>query len=141
MAEPEPSYPRYFKIAGHWVSAYKVFLCIGVYAGTLVAAGVAQGSGISPLLMGLSCVSIAFVGMIGARVYHLLVNRRQYANERFWTEMWNRKRGGWSIFGGLVIVPYSLLPAYLLDLSWAAYWDHMIWGIAVGGVFTRFGCV
>lgn len=140
-AEIVPSFPRYFKIAGHWVSAYKIFLCIGIYTGTLVSAAVAQGSGISPLGMGMGCVSCAIIGMVGARIFYLLVFARSYANERFWAEVWNPKRGGWSVFGGLVTVPFSCLPAYWLRIPLADYWDHMIFGIVTGAVWIRFGCV
>jgi prolipoprotein diacylglyceryltransferase len=136
-----PSFPRYFKIGGHWVSAYKVFLCVGIYTGTLVSAAVAQGSGISPLRMGVGCVSCAILGMVGARVFYLVVFARLYANERFWAEVWDRKRGGWSVFGGLVIVPFSSLPARWLGIPLAVYWDHMIFGIVAGAVWIRFGCV
>jgi len=31
-------FPRFFKIGGYSVSAYKVFLCIGIYSGILVSA-------------------------------------------------------------------------------------------------------
>jgi phosphatidylglycerol:prolipoprotein diacylglycerol transferase len=139
--ETVASFPRYFKIAGHWVSAYKVCLCIGIYVGTLVSAAVAQGSGISPLGVGLGCVSCAIVGMVGARLFYLITFAGHYANERFWAEAWNPRRGGWSVFGGLVIVPYSLLLADWLAIPVAVYWDHMIWGIVTGAVFIRFGCV
>ncbi len=140
-AEMVPSFPRYFKIGRHWASAYKVCLCIGIYAGTLVSAAVAQGSGISPLRMGVGCVSCAIVGMVGARLFYLLVFARYYANERFWTEVWNPNRGGWSVFGGLVIVPFSFVLADWLRIPFAVYWDHMIWAIVTGAVFIRFGCV
>lgn len=140
-AEMVPSFPRYFKIAGHWVSAYKVCLCIGIYTGTLVSAAVAQGSGISPLRMGLGCVSCAILGMVGARVFHLLVSWRFYTNERFWAEAWNPRSGGWSVFGGLVIVPFTFFLADWLGIPWAVYWDHMIFGVVTGALFIRFGCV
>ena len=139
--EIPPTFPRYFKIAGHWISAYKVCLCIGIYVGILASAAVAQASGISPLRMGLGCLSCAIVGMAGARLFHVAVSWRAYSNERFWTEVWNSKRGGWSVFGGLIIVPYSFLLAHWLSISPAVYWDHMIWGIVTGAVFVRFGCV
>ena len=141
LAETAPGFPRYFRIAGRWVSAYKVCLCIGIYAGTLVSAAVAQSSGISPLRMGLGCVSCAIVGMAGARLFYLATFARHYLNERFWAEAWNSRRGGWSVFGGLVIVPYSFLLADWLNMPLAIYWDHMIWGIVTGAVFIRFGCV
>jgi prolipoprotein diacylglyceryltransferase len=140
-AEMVPSFPRYFKIGGHWVSAYKVFLCLGIYTGTLVSAAVAQGSGISPLRMGMGCVACAILGMVGARLFFLLVFARLYANERFWAEVWNPQRGGWSVFGGLVIVPFSFLLADWLGIPMAVYWDHMVFGIVAGAVWIRFGCI
>lgn len=138
---PAPGFPRYFKIGRHWVSAYKVFLCVGIYTGTLASAAVAQDSGISPLRMGAGCVACALLGMAGARVFHLLVSWRDYAGEGFWAEAWNPRRGGWSVFGGLVIVPFSFLLAGWLDIPAAVYWDHMSVGIVAGAVWIRFGCV
>ena len=116
-------------------------LCIGIYVGSLLSAAAAQGSGISPLRVGLGCVSCAIVGMVGARIYYLITAARHYTNERFWAEAWNAKGGGWSVFGGLIIVPYSFLLADWLDIPLATYWDHMIVGIVSGAVFIRFGCI
>jgi prolipoprotein diacylglyceryltransferase len=79
--------------------------------------------------------------MVGARIFHLLVFARSYANKRFWAEVWNRRSGGWSVFGGLVIVPFSFLVADWLRIPVAVYWDHMIFGIVAGAVWIRFGCV
>src|SRR5438105_122029 len=91
-----PRFPRYFKIARRWVSAYKVCLCLGIYAGTLVSAAVAQSSGLSPLRMGLGCVCCAILGMAGARVFYLMCFARFYQKDRFWADAWNPKTGGWS---------------------------------------------
>ena len=79
--------------------------------------------------------------MVGARFYYLITVARHYTTERFWAEAWNTKGGGWSVFGGLIIVPYSILLADWLDIPLATYWDHMIVGIVSGAVFIRFGCV
>jgi phosphatidylglycerol---prolipoprotein diacylglyceryl transferase len=140
-ADTRAGFPRYFKIGTHRISAYKVFLCIGIYMGTLVSAAVAQRSGISPLLMGIGCVSCAIVGMAGARIFHLIVFAHRYADGRFWREAWNPESGGWSAFGGLVIVPFSFLLARWLDIPVAVYWDHMICGIVALAVCGRFGCM
>lgn len=140
-AEMVPSFPRYFRIGGYWVSAYKVFLCIGIYTGTLLSAVVAQGSGIAPLRMAAGCVLCAIVGMVGARMYYLVVSAPLSMNERFWAEAWNPKRGGWSLFGGLLIVPFSFVLAVWLRIPVAVYWDHLIFGIVASAVWGRFGCV
>jgi phosphatidylglycerol---prolipoprotein diacylglyceryl transferase len=70
-------FPRFFKICGYWVSAYKVFLCIGIYSGILVSAAVAERSGISPLRMGAGSFACAISGLFGARIYHLINHRNQ----------------------------------------------------------------
>lgn len=140
-AEIVPSFPRYFRLGRHWVSAYKVFLCIGIYTGTLVSAAVAQGSGISPLRMGMGCVACAVVGMAGARIFHLIVSAPLYANGRLWAEAWSPESGGWSLFGGSTMVPFSFLVAAWLSISVAVYWDHLIFGIVTTAVWGRFGCV
>ena len=136
-----PSFPRYCRIAGHWVSAYKLCLCAGIYVGSLLAAAAAQSSGLSPLAVGLGCVSSGIVGMVGARIYFLLSVSRHLTRERLRAEAWNTNSGGWSVFGGLLIVPYSFLLAGWLDIPLAIYWDHMIVGIVSGAVFIRFGCI
>jgi prolipoprotein diacylglyceryltransferase len=107
----------------------------------LLSAAAAQGSGLSPLRVGLGCVSCGIVGMVGARIYYLITAARDHTDERFWAEAWNSNAGGWSVFGGLLIVPYSFLLAAWVGIPLATYWDHMIVGIVSGAVFIRFGCV
>ncbi len=65
-----PAFPRYFRIAGYWVSSYKVFLCIGIYSAILLSAFVGEQSGLSPLRLGAGLLLFAIVGLIGARGYH-----------------------------------------------------------------------
>lgn len=136
-----PGFPRYFNIGGHWVNSYKVFLCVGIYFALLLSTAVAERSGIAPLPFGIGCLLIAILGMLGARVYHLAVFFRRYPKDRFWAEAWNPKRGGWSVFGTLIVVPFSWWVASLLKIPAALFWDHLSVGIVLGGAFIRFGCV
>ena len=137
-----PSFPRYFKICGHWINSYKVFLCVGIYLGTLVSAAMAERSGIPPLRMGAACLACAIVGLVGARIYHLLVFAPDYLRKRSITALWDSSRGGWSVFGALVtIVPFSFAVASVLQISLAVFWDHMSAGILMGGFWVRLGCV
>ena len=71
MASVPTRFPRYFRIAGHWVNSYKVFLCVGIYCGILVSAAVGARSGLSPLRLGTGLLLFALLGLAGARVYHL----------------------------------------------------------------------
>lgn len=136
-----PAFPRYFKIGRHWVNSYKVFLCIGIYSGILLSAAVAERSGISPLRFGAGCLLVAILGLIGARVYYLAVFFRSYPRDRFWAEAWNLKRGGLSVFGILIVVPFSGWVASLLGIPPAVFWDHMSIGAVLSGAWIRFGCV
>jgi phosphatidylglycerol:prolipoprotein diacylglycerol transferase len=135
-------FPRFFKVGGYRVSAYKVFLCIGIYSGILVSAAVAARSGIPPLRMGAGSLACAISGLFGARIYHLIVFAPHYLRERSWTAAWDSRRGGWSVFGALLpIAPLSFLVASVLLIPPAVFFDHMIWGIVVGAIWVRFGCI
>jgi phosphatidylglycerol:prolipoprotein diacylglycerol transferase len=141
-ADQRPAFPRYFHIGGHWVNSYKFFLCVGIYAGTLVSAAVAERSGISPLRMGAACLGTAFLGLVGARIAHLLAFAPHYLRARSWARMWDSTRGGWSLFGALLFLPIvSFLLPSALGISAAEFWDYMIPGIVFGGIWVRLGCV
>jgi prolipoprotein diacylglyceryltransferase len=138
----QAGFPRYFAIGGHPVNSYKVFLCVGIYAGTLVSAAVAERAGISPLRMGLACLACAIVGLAGARIYHLLVFAAHYRGRRSQAALWDPRSGGWSVFGALPAVVFSsFLLAALLGIPFALFWDHMAAGIVAGGMWVRLGCV
>jgi phosphatidylglycerol---prolipoprotein diacylglyceryl transferase len=142
IADPCHGFPRYFKIFGHWVNSYKVMLCVGAYAGILTSAWLAERSGISPLRMGIGCLACVLSGMVGARIYHLLVFLPHYVEKRSWTALWDPKSGGWSVLGALLtLVPFSFVVAFALGIPSAVFWDHMGAGILMGGFWGRLGCV
>lgn len=134
--------PRYFTIWGHSVNGYKVFLCIGVYLGTLVSAAVAERRGVSPLRMGAAALVCGLLGIAGARIYHVSMFARRYLSERSWTAVLNAKDGGAAVFGGLfLIAPLSFSVASLFHIPVVAFWDYLSAGIIVGGFWVRCGCV
>ncbi len=135
-------YPQYFRIAGHWVNSYKVFLCVGLYGAILVISAFAERSGLSPLSVGLGCLVCAVGALFGARIYHLLVFAPVYLRQKSWASVWDSRRGGWSVFGGLPpLVLGSWLLAVLLHISPAVLWDFMSAGVLFGGFWVRLGCV
>lgn len=137
-----PGFPRYFKIFGHWVNSYKVMLCVGIYAGTLTSAWLAERSGFSPLRMGLGALACAISGLFGARIYHMIVFAAHYAGKRSFKALWDTRSGGWSVFGALLtLVPLSFVMACALRIPFAHFWDYMSAGILVGGFWVRLGCV
>jgi len=133
--------PRYVHVAGHWINAYKVFLCVGLCVGILTSAAAAEADGWSPLAQGLACLACALLGMAGARSYHVAINWPAYRHSGFMGAVRDTAGGGWSLFGALVIVPFSLAQDTLLGIPIATFWDHMAVGIALGGACIRFGCI
>ncbi len=135
-------FPRYFTFFGCSVSAYKFFLCVGIYAGTLATAAWASASGLSPLRVGLAAMACALVGMVGARLYHLMVYAPIYIRQRSVSALWDTKAGGFSVFGAFfTFVPASFVAAAWLGIPVAVLWDQMAIGVLVGGFWVRLGCV
>src|SRR5215468_2347088 len=83
-------FPRIFSFFGYSISSYKFFLCVGIYVGTLTTAALAGASGLSPLRVGLVSMVCALVGLIGARLYHLLVHAPTYMRQRSFSALWDR---------------------------------------------------
>jgi phosphatidylglycerol---prolipoprotein diacylglyceryl transferase len=136
------TYPRYFQFAGQPVNSYKVFLCVGIYLAILASAAAGVSRGFPPLRLGLALLTCGLVGLVGARLYHLGVYYVAYRRMgRLSLRPRTSTEGGWSVFGGLLIVPASLLIAPLFALPFASFWDQVAVAIAVGGGWIRFGCV
>ena len=141
LRTPVAGFPRYFRIAGYAVNSYKVFLCVGIYSGILLSAAVGERSGLSSLRLGAGLLLFAIAGLVGARAYHLAAYFRDYRSTGFVLTPRNAHEGGWSVLGGLIIVPLSLLFDSILGIPIAVFWDHMAIAIACGGVWIRFGCI
>jgi phosphatidylglycerol:prolipoprotein diacylglycerol transferase len=135
-------FPRFFTIAGYSINSYKFFLCVGFYIGTLATAALANSSGLSPLRVGLAAMTCALLGLIGARVYFLLVHAPLYLRKRSWRALWDTSDGGWSVFGALLtFVPATFGAAAWLKIPAPILWDHMGVGVLAGGFWIRLGCV
>ena len=135
-------FPRFFNIAGARVNSYKVCLIVGIYVGTLASAAVAAQSGFSPLRVGLGAMACAIAGLVGARVYHVLVHARTYWSARSWSSMWDASSGGWSVFGALMtFVPAAAGVARLIGIPVAVFADDLGAGVLAGGSIVRLGCV
>lgn len=140
-AHPSLPFPRFFWFGGYPVNSYKVFLCVGIYAGILAAAVVGQQSGLSPLRLGMGLLVFAIAGCLGARLYHLAVNVARYRQIGFAVTARSQVDAGWSVLGGLVVFPLSGLFDSVVGIPLGVFWDHMAIAIAVGGGFIRFGCI
>jgi phosphatidylglycerol---prolipoprotein diacylglyceryl transferase len=135
-------FPRFFTFSGYSINSYKFFVCVGIYVGTLTTAALAGASGLSPLRIGLAAMSCGLVGLIGARVYHLLVHAPNYLFRRSLSALWNSKHGGASGFGALLtFVPAFFVAAAWMDVPPTVLGDHMAVGVLTAGFWIRLGCV
>ena len=131
--EAHIGFPRFFNIGGFWINSYKFFLIIGIYVGVATSAALAESAGHSPLAVGLAATASALLGLIGARLYHLLIHARYFFSADARHLRWDVRRGGWGVFGALItFVPASFGTALLLGVSAATLWDYMS-----GGVLAR----
>jgi phosphatidylglycerol---prolipoprotein diacylglyceryl transferase len=138
----ETCFPRFFTFAGYSINSYKFFLSVGIYVGTLTTAALASSAGLSPLRIGLASMSCALVGLIGARLYYLLLHAPAYVRQGSVRALWNPNAGGSSLFGALTtFVPASFVAAHWLDIPAAVLWDLMGVGVLSGGFWVRLGCV
>ncbi|BBY43571.1 prolipoprotein diacylglyceryl transferase [Mycolicibacterium celeriflavum] len=134
-------FPRFFVFAGRRVNSYKAFLAVGICTGTLSTAAVADASGLSPLRVGLAAMVSALAGLIGARVYHVLVHAPTYLKAGSPGALWDGAAGGLSVFGALLtFVPISFAAAAVVGIPFAALCDYMGIGVLVGGFWIRLGC-
>jgi prolipoprotein diacylglyceryltransferase len=139
---PRIGFPRFFNIGGAWINSYRVFLIVGIYVGSLTAAALAQSLGHSPLRVGLSAMTCALFGLIGARIYHVLVYASYYLTRRARHRIWDVEGGGWSVFGALLtFVPAAVVVAWLIAVPLPDLIDYMGGGVLAGGVWIRLGCV
>jgi len=135
-------FPRFFTFFAYSVSAYKFFLCVGIYIGTLTTAKLASSSGLSPLRIGLATMTCALAGLFGARLYHLLVYSPSYMREHSVGALWDTNRGGLSLFGALVgLALASFVAAAWLEIPAPVLWDHMGAGALASGFWVRLGCI
>jgi prolipoprotein diacylglyceryltransferase len=142
VTEAGIGFPRFFRLGRYSINSYKFFLCVGIYIGTLAAAGLASSSGLSPLRMGLAATACALVGLIGARLYFMLVNASHFFRGGALSNLWDSSQGGWSLFGSLItFVPFSIGAAAWLHLPVHVLCDYLAFGVLAGGFWIRLGCV
>jgi phosphatidylglycerol---prolipoprotein diacylglyceryl transferase len=138
----ETGFPRFFTIAGHSVNSYKVLLAVGICVGSLVTAVMADLSGVSPLSAGLAAMVCGLAGLIGARLYHLVVHAPDYFTSGSPGALWNGDAGGLSVFGSLLtFIPMSFAAATVVGIPAGALFDDMAVGVLAGGFCIRLGCV
>jgi prolipoprotein diacylglyceryltransferase len=127
---------------GRWeMSIYKVFVGVGIYLGVAICTMVAKKNGVAVGPLAFAVLTCAVAGLVGARIYHLLVFRSLYRAHAWPNKPWNTSSGGGGLFGGLIaIAVVSPAMAMLAGLSFGVFWDYLSIALLVGAICTRCGC-
>jgi phosphatidylglycerol:prolipoprotein diacylglycerol transferase len=134
------NFPRALRF-GRWeISIYKVFVGVGIYLGVAICTIVAKKNGVAVGPMAFAVLACAVAGLVGARIYHLLIFRSLYRAQAWPNKLWSTSSGG-GLFGGLIaIAVVSPAMATLAGLSFGMFWDYLSIALLVGAICTRCGC-
>ena len=107
-------FPRFFKIAGYWVNSYKFFLCVGIYAGTLATAALANSSGLLSITPRPRGDDMCFGGIDRSACVSPARARSQLPLPSLRDCTVDTKHGGASGFGALL----TFVPAFFAAAAW-----------------------
>jgi prolipoprotein diacylglyceryltransferase len=91
--------------------------------------------------MAVTTLGCAMAGLVGARLFHLMLFAQRYRGGGFFQNAWDTSLGGAGLFGGLIIIVLlSPLAARILRLPFGIFWDYLLISMVVGAIWTRLGC-
>lgn len=130
--------PKSFNIFGFEIALYGVIIGIGVIAGILMAAKVAEKSGQDPDLYWEFSIYAVIFSIIGARIYYVIFAWDQYKNNIL--AVFNIRQGGLAIYGG-VIAAFTTLFVFARIKKKNAFLmaDTGVTGLILGQVIGRWG--
>jgi phosphatidylglycerol---prolipoprotein diacylglyceryl transferase len=122
------------------VYSYPAMLYLGMLAGVLVGAHVAQLSGMKANMFTMATVALIVPALVGSRLLFVLTHWDVYRCDL--SRIWRRSEGGMAMYGGLVVtVPLSIPLLRTMHLPFAEFWDAATFTILLGMIFTRIGCL
>ena len=132
--------PILFRWRGLTIYSYPAMLYLGLTAALCAADFAAHDAGLPARSVYVVTLVLIAIGLFGARLLFVASHWRFYRAEL--GRIWNRREGGASQYGGLLLalaVSVPCLAAFHLPLG--AYWDVGIFAILVGTIFARVGCL
>jgi phosphatidylglycerol:prolipoprotein diacylglycerol transferase len=128
-----------FSWRGLNIYSYPAMLYVGLLAGILAGAWVAQRSGMSADRFAIAITLLLIPALAGSRLYFVLTRWDLYRHDP--ARIWRRTEGGMAMYGGFIlVVPLSIPLLRLLGLPFASFWDAAALTILLGMAFTRIGC-
>ena len=115
-------------------------LYIGLVLGVSAGNAVAHADGIDALRIYVATVILIVPALAGARLLYVAAEWPIY--RRNLSRIWDRRDGGYIMYGGLPAALLVSLPVLrALRLSISAFWDVAIFTMLIGMFFTRIGCL
>lgn len=132
--------PVLFRLRGVPIYSYPALLYVGMVAGVIAGNRVAHAFGLDAFRVFVAMFLLILPALFGARLLFVACNWAIYRRDL--RRIWNRREGGASQYGGLVLIlPLSVPILALLDVPLAAFWDVSAVAILVAMIFTRVGCL
>lgn len=130
--------PKTFTVFGFSIALYGVIIAIGVLAGVLLAAHVANLEKLNPDIIWDFAIYAIIFSIIGARVYYVIFSWDRYKNNL--GDIFNTRKGGMAIYGA-VIAAFLTLWIYCRKKkqSFLQLADICVPGLVLGQVIGRWG--
>ena len=127
-----------FNVFGFELAFYGITIGVGVIAGILLAAHLAQKTGQNPDTYYDLAIYAVTLSVIGARIYYVIFSWDQYKDN--WKNIFNIRQGGLAIYGGVltaIITVYAF--AKIKKLSFGQLLDTAGPGLVLGQIIGRWG--
>ncbi len=132
--------PILFRLRGVPIHSYPAMLYVGFVAGVVAGNVAAHRSGIDPFRVFVATFVLSVPTLVGSRLLFVASEWRRYRGNL--RRIFNRREGGASQYGGLLLVlPLSIPVLAALGLPFGAFWDVATFTILVGMICTRLGCL
>jgi phosphatidylglycerol---prolipoprotein diacylglyceryl transferase len=119
--------------------SYPAMLYAGLVFGVVAGSIAARKAGIDTLHAYIATLILIIPALAGARLLFVAVHWEVYGHNL--SRIWNRREGGYVMYGGLPIVLLLSIPLLrALQLNFGTFWDVSSFTILLGMIFTRIGC-
>jgi phosphatidylglycerol---prolipoprotein diacylglyceryl transferase len=129
-----------FHFRGIPIHSYPAMLYVGLLAAVVTANWAAHATGLNTFRVYVATVLLMLPAIGGARLLYVAIHWCRYSRNK--RRIWDRREGGYGMYGGLpFVLVFSVPLLYLLGLPFAAFWDVGGLAILAGMIFARIGCL
>lgn len=129
-----------FRYRNLTVWSYPAMLYFGLVFGVVAGNLAAHRAGIDPVRTYIATIILIVPALAGARLLYVAAHWQMYRRDP--RRIWNRREGGYIMYGGFPIALLLSVPLLAaLHLPFGAFWDVASFTILIGMMFARIGCL